>query len=281
MTKIDEIYINNLVEIQQQEWEVDNRAKWKDNSPIATRRITQVFNKVNLQDGFPILTLREINWKASIDEIIWIYIKLSNDIKDLNSKIWDSWADEHNKIHKAYGYQIGKPTMGHPSQLHYVLHEIKTNPESRRIMMNMFDAKNQKEKADKSLIECAYATHFTVRHRKYLDMTLIQRSGDEHTAAGFGGWNTVQYAFLQHAIAKECNLIVGNFAHFIQDLHEYNKHELVGEEFINRYNSINYINENNVQIKIADKSIWELTSDDVELINYKNQGKLRIPDIAI
>ncbi|MCM3387179.1 thymidylate synthase [Ureibacillus chungkukjangi] len=278
MSIADDIYINDLLDIHMQDWEIDNRAKWKDGTQVSTRRITQVFHAYDLHKGFPILTLREINWKKAIDEIIWIYFKRSNNVNDLNSSIWDSWKDENNEIFKAYGHQIAQPTMGYDSQIEYVIGEIKRNPTSRRIMMNMFNADDQLDKATKSLIECAYATHFTVKNGK-LDMTLIQRSGDKHTAAGFGGWNTVQYAFLQHAIAQECNLDVGAFAHFIQDLHEYNKHQEVGEKLIMRHREI-YI-PTKVKIKIADKPIFELTADDVKLIGYEHMGKLNIPDVAI
>src|SRR5690606_2342817 len=216
LSKADNAFFFNLREVLKQEWEIDNRAKWKDGSLVKTKRILQVVNRYDLSEGFPVLNLREINVRAAIDEILWIYLRMSNDIKDLNSSIWNAWADKNGYIKKAYGYQIAKPTMGHQSQMHYVLNEIKTNPTSRRIQMNMFNAEEQLTKHTDSLVECAYATHFSVKNNK-LHMTLIQRSGDLLTAAGFGGWNTVQYAALQSALAQECNLEVGVFTHFIQD----------------------------------------------------------------
>lgn len=278
MSLVDDIFIKDLSNITKQDWEVDNRAKWNDGTQTKTKRIIQSANKFDMSQGFPILTLREINWKAAIDEIIWIYIKQSNNIKDMNSKIWKAWANDKGNIEKAYGYQIAKPTMGHPSQMHYVLNEIKSNPTSRRIMMNMFNATEQQTKATDSLIECAYATHFTVKDNK-LHMTLIQRSGDFLTAAGFGGWNTVQYAFLLHAIAKECGLEVGYFYHFVQDLHLYNKHEEQANELIVRYGTNHPLTL--PTIKIADKPFFELTADDVELIGYENRGKIERLDVAI
>ena len=278
MSLVDDIFIKDLSDITKQEWEIDNRAKWNDGTQTKTKRIIQSANKFDMTQGFPILTLREINWKAAIDEIIWIYIKQSNNIKDLNSKIWKAWANEKGNIEKAYGYQIAKPTMGYPSQMHYVLNEIKSNPTSRRIMMNMFNATEQQTKAADSLIECAYATHLTVKDNK-LHLTLIQRSGDFLTAAGFGGWNTVQYAFLLHAIAKECGLEVGYFYHFVQDLHLYNKHEEQANEMIIRYGTSHPITL--PTIKIADKPFFELTADDVELIGYENRGKIERLDVAI
>jgi thymidylate synthase len=226
LSLIDSMFAYELSTLTEQEWEIDNRAKWKDGSQVMTKRIIQSFNHYDLTEGFPILALREINYKAAIDEAIWVFIQMSNNTNDLNSTIWRSWENEKNEIAYAYGHQIAKPTMGHPSQMHYVINEIKTNPTSRRIMMNMYSAEEQHLKG---LIECAYSTHFSVKNGN-LHMTLIQRSGDAIVAAGIGSWNVVQYAFLQHAIAKECGLIAGDFTHFVQDLHIYNKHEEQAEE---------------------------------------------------
>lgn len=117
-----------------------------------TKRILQVVHKYDLSKGFPISSLRKIDYKKSIDEMLWIYSKLSNNIQDLNSHIWDSWAKD-NKIEKAYGYQIAKPTMGYNSQIEYVIETIKTNPTSRRIMMNwrsLWHNKTKSESTNKS-----------------------------------------------------------------------------------------------------------------------------------
>jgi thymidylate synthase len=269
------MFAYELSALTEQEWEIDNRAKWKDGSQVMTKRIIQSFNHYDLTEGFPILALREINYKAAIDEAIWVFIQMSNNTNDLNSTIWKSWENEKNQIAYAYGHQIAKPTMGHPSQMHYVINEIKTNPTSRRIMMNMYSAEEQHLKG---LIECAYSTHFSVKDGK-LHMTLIQRSGDAIVAAGIGSWNVVQYAFLQHAIAKECGLQAGDFTHFVQDLHIYNKHEEQAEELLERYYNLESLQL--PTIEIADKPFFELTADDVELVGYKHHGKIKRLDVAI
>lgn len=278
MTYVDDIFVDNALEILDQEWEVDNRAKWKDGSEVKTKRILQVVNKYDLSKGFPATSLRDINIEANIDEICWIYMKMSNYVEHLNSRIWDSWANEQWLIKNAYGYQIAKSTMGHESQMHYVLHEIKNNPTSRRIMMNMFNAGDQLIKAKESLIECAYATHFSVKDGK-LHMTLIQRSGDFLTAAGSGGWNVTQYAALQCAIAKECNLQLGILTHLVQDLHMYNKHQDQVLEMIRRYNEQD--DYELPQLRIADKPFFELTAQDFELVGYKNHGKIGKVEVAV
>jgi thymidylate synthase len=278
LNHVDNDLVFDLGCILDEEWEIDNRAKWKDGSQVKTKRTLQVVNKYDLSKGFPITSLRNINAKASIDEMIWIYIKMSNNINDLNSTIWNSWANEDSLIQKAYGHQIAKPTMGHKSQMHYVLHEIKNNPTSRRIQMNMFNAEDQETKAKESLVECAYATHFSVKDGK-LHMSLIQRSGDFLTAAGAGGWNVVQYATLQHTIAKECNLEVGIFTHFVQDLHLYNKHEKQANELIRRFEEEE--SHDLPKLKIADKPFFDLTADDFELVGYKNHGGIGKIEVAI
>lgn len=275
MSKVDDIFVQDLKEIMKQGWEIDNRAKWNDGTEVKTKRILQVVNKFDLSEGFPILSLRKINYKVAIDEIIWIMIKMSNNVKDINSSIWNSWSNENGDINKAYGYQIAKPTMGYPSQMHYLIDQIKTNPTSRRLMLNMYSAEEQHEKG---LIECCYASHFTVKDGK-LHMTLLQRSGDFLTASGYGGFNTVQYAFLQHVIAKECSLKVGTFTHFVQDLHLYDKHLEQANELLDRYDSAD--NYTLPTIKIADKPFFELAADDVELIGYEHQGGIGKIEVAV
>lgn len=277
MSYVDDIFISDLKEILNEEWEVDNRSKWENDEIPKTKRIIQVSHKYDLSKGFPISSLREINYKAAIDEIICFYMKLSNKVVDMNSKIWNSWATD-GEIKFAYGYQIAKPTMGFPSQMHYVLNEIKTNPTSRRIQMNMFNAEEQELKAKKSLIECAFATNFSVKNGK-LHMTLTQRSGDKLTAAGAGGWNLVQYAALQHAIAQECGLEVGVLKHDIQDLHLYNKHENQAKEMIRRYDELGTYDL--PTLKIANKPFFELTTDDFELIDYKHHGKIGRIEVSV
>jgi thymidylate synthase len=278
LSYVDDIFISDLKEILAEDWEIDNRAKWKDDVQTKTKRIIQVSHKYDLSKGFPINELREIEFNKAVDEFIWIYIKLSNNIKDLNSKIWNAWSDSEGNIKKAYGHQIAKPTMGFPSQMHYVLNEIKTNPTSRRIQMNMFNAKDQETKAKESLIECAFGTQFSVKNGK-LHMTLTQRSGDFLTAAGSGGWNLVQYAALQHAIAMECNLDVGVLKHDIQDLHLYNKHEEQAEEMIKRYEELGSFEL--PTLKVKKKPFFELTADDFELVGYKHHGKIGRIDVAL
>lgn len=269
MSKADIIFKQNLNSILSQKWEADNRAKWKDGSEIKTKRILQVINKYDLSEEFPALTLRPLALKSCIGELLWVFSRQSNNIKDLNSKVWDSWADESGSIGKAYADQIKKPMMGYNNQVDYVLGEIQKNSTSRRIMMNMFNVEDMQHK---NLIECAYATHFSVKDGK-LYTTLIQRSGDFLTA---NNWNLCQYAILTHMVARHCGLEVGVLTHFIQDLHIYNHHEENAMIVLNResYNSPNlWINPNK-------KDFYSFEVEDFRLDNYKKHEQLKI-EIAI
>jgi thymidylate synthase len=278
MSYVDDIFISDLKEILEETWEVDNRSTWKSGEQPKTKRILQVSHKYDLSKGFPILALREQNFKAAIDEMLWIYVRLSNNVKDLNSKIWNAWKNENGEIEKAYGYQIAKPTMGFPSQSHYVINEIKTNPTSRRIQTNMFNAKEQLIKSRKSLIECAFGTMISVKDGK-LHMTLTQRSGDKLTASGAGGWNVIQYASLMHAIAMECDLEVGVLKHDIQDLHLYDKHIDQTEEMLRRYELAQI--DTLPTLKVKKKPFFDLTVDDFELDGYKHLGSIGKVDVTV
>src|SRR5690606_28597157 len=155
----------------------------------------------------------------------------------------------------------------------YVLNEIKTNPTSRRILMNMFNAEEQQAKSIKSLIECAYGTEISVKNGK-LHYTLTQRSNDFITA---NNWNLLQYSALAQIIAMECDLGLGNFQHRIQDQHIYNKHYEQAKELLTRLDELDPTNR--VYLKINKKPFFELTIDDFELVNYnplKGVGKIEV-----
>lgn len=264
MTNADKIFKENLRDILDGEWEVDKRAKWADGTPIKTKRMIQVVNKYDLSKEFPVITLRPTGFKNAIDEILWIYQKRSNNIRDLNSKIWNAWADEGGSIGKAYGYQVDKPVFGHASQIDYVLSEVKNNPTSRRIMINMFNAEDMD---DKALVECAYGLHFSVKRGK-LYATLIQRSNDFLVA---NNWNLVQYSILTHMIARHCDLEVGEFTHFIQDLHIYNKHEENALEMLTREGT----DVPKLWINPDVTDFYDFTVDDFKLEGYEPEKQLR------
>ena len=233
MSKADNIFITMCKDILDNgiysEGE-DVRAKWMDGLPAHTIKKFAIVNRYDLSEEFPILTLRPTNLKAAIDELLWIWQTKSNNIKDLDSRIWDSWANEEGSIGKAYGYQLGikhKYSEGEFDQVDRVLYDLKHNPYSRRIIVNMY---NHSDLHEMNLYPCAYSMTFNVTGRK-LNAILNQRSQDILVA---NNWNVSQYAILVHMLAQVSNLEVGEFVHVIADAHIYDKHIPLVTELVNR-----------------------------------------------
>ena len=223
MSIADEIFISNVKDILENgvsDADMQVRPRWEDGTPAHTIKKFCVVNRYDLQKEFPITTLRYTNFRAALDEILWIWQKKSNDIHQLNSHIWDAWADENGTIGKAYGYQLGVKHIykeGEFDQVDRILYDLKNNPSSRRIMSNIYVHADLHEMA---LYPCAYSMTFNVANGK-LNAILNQRSQDFLTA---NNWNVVQYALLVHMFAQVSGLEVGEFVHVIADAHIYDRH---------------------------------------------------------
>lgn len=227
MSRADEIYRQNCLDILENGvWDTDRevRPRWEDGTPAHTVKKFGVVNRYNLAEEFPIMTLRRTYWKSAIDELLWIWQKKSNDVHELHSHIWDSWADENGTIGKAYGYQLGVKHVypeGEFDQVDRVLYDLKHNPTSRRILTNIYTFADLHEMG---LYPCAYSMTFNVTGNK-LNAILNQRSQDMLTA---NNWNVTQYAVLVHMLAQVSGLEAGEFVHVIADCHIYDRHvELV------------------------------------------------------
>ncbi|HOP92597.1 MAG TPA: thymidylate synthase [Acetivibrio thermocellus] len=233
MSKADEIFIAMCKDILENGVSSEGekvRARWADGTPAHTIKKFGVVNRYDLSEEFPILTLRPTNLKAAIDELLWIWQKKSNNIKDLNSHIWDSWADENGSIGKAYGYQLSikhKYPEGEFDQVDRIIYDLKHNPYSRRIIANMY---NHSDLHEMNLYPCAYSITFNVTGRK-LNAILNQRSQDVLVA---NNWNVAQYAILVHMFAQVCDLEVGELVHVIADAHIYDRHIPLVKELIQR-----------------------------------------------
>ncbi|SFG94676.1 thymidylate synthase [Desulfotomaculum arcticum] len=233
MSKADNIFIAMCKDILKKGISSEGqivRAKWEDGTPAHTIKKFAIINRYNLSEEFPILTLRPTNFKAAIDEILWIWQKKSSNIKDLNSRIWDSWANEDGSIGKAYGYQLGirhEYPEGEFDQVDRVLYDLKHNPYSRRIIVNMY---NHNDLHEMNLYPCAYSMTFNVTGKK-LNAILNQRSQDVLVA---NNWNVTQYAILVHMFAQVNNLELGELVHVIADAHIYDRHIPLISELIKR-----------------------------------------------
>ena len=223
MSRADQIFVENMKEIMEHgvsDEKYNVRPHWADGTPAHTIKKFGIINTYDLQEEFPILTIRRTALKSAIDEILWIWQKKSNNIHDLHSHIWDSWADENGSIGKAYGYQLGKKAIypeGEFDQVDSVLYDLKHNPNSRRIMTNIY---NFEDLHEMGLYPCAYSMTFNVEGDR-LNGILNQRSNDMLTA---NNWNVVQYAILIMMFAQVSGLKPGKLIHVIADAHIYDRH---------------------------------------------------------
>ena len=223
MSYADQVYIENCKRILNEgvcDTDLSVRPRWEDGTPAHTVKLFGVVNRYDLKKEFPIMTLRRTYWKSCIDELLWIWQKKSNNVHDLNSHIWDQWADETGSIGKAYGYQLAQKHCykeGEFDQVDRVLYLLKNDPSSRRIMTNLY---NFTDLHEMHLYPCAYSMTFNVSGNK-LNAILNQRSQDMLTA---NNWNVVQYAVLVHMIAQVCGFEAGELVHVIADCHIYDRH---------------------------------------------------------
>ena len=233
MSQADALFIRTCREILDTGvWDTDQnvRPHWDDGTPAHTIKKFGIVNRYNLQEEFPILTLRRTYWKTAVDELLWIWQKKSNNVHDLNAHIWDQWADETGSIGKAYGYQLGIKHVypeGEMDQVDRVLYDLKHNPASRRIMTNLY---NFQDLHEMHLYPCAYSMTFNVSGNT-LNAILNQRSQDMLAA---NNWNVVQYAVLVHMMAQTAGLEAGELVHVIADAHIYDRHVPIIEDLLRR-----------------------------------------------
>jgi thymidylate synthase len=178
--------------------------------------------RFNLEDGFPLLTTKKLHTRAIFHELLW-FLKGDTNVKYLNDNkvsIWDEWADEHGDLGPVYGKQWRSwqaPDGTKIDQITNVVEQIKTNPDSRRLMVVAF---NPGELEDMALPPCHAFFQFYVAKGK-LSCQLYQRSADIFLGVPF---NIASYALLVHMIAQACDLKVGEFIHTLGDAHIYSNH---------------------------------------------------------
>ena len=253
-------------------WDTDRevRPHWPDGTPAHTVKCFGIVNRYDLKKEFPIMTLRRTYYRSCIDELLWIWQKKSNNVHELGSHIWDSWADENGSIGKAYGYQLGvkhRYPEGEFDQVDRVLYDLKHNPASRRILTNLYNFSDLHEMA---LYPCAYSMTFNVSGNT-LNAILNQRSQDMLTA---NNWNAVQYAVLVHMLAQVSGLEAGELVHVIADCHIYDRHVPLVQKLLEREPlpaPVFYVNP-------EVKDFYKFTVDDFRLENYRfHEFREKIP----
>lgn len=246
------------------------RPKYSDGKPAHTISVNQVLRKYDLSKGeFPICSLRKVAWKTGIREIFTIFQKPTNvisEMEDMKVTWWKDWDIGDGTIGKRYGY-----TVKHYDLVNNLLEDIKKDPFGRRKIMSLWQEEDLR--GSDGLAPCAFLTMWNVRKTKseyYLDMTLVQRSGDMLTASGAGQVNEVQYAALLMMIARHCNMKPGVFAHYVQNEQIYDRHIEVANAIKERFekNEENLVQPTMILNPIK-TNFFDFDIDDFKLINYK------------
>lgn len=273
MSYADEVFIKNCKDIIQGGfWDSDLNVRpvWQDGSAAHTVKKFGIVNRYDLSLEFPALTLRRTYFKSALDEILWIWQKKSNNIRDLNSHIWDAWADDKGSIGKAYGYQLAvkhKYKEGEFDQVDRILYDLKNNPASRRILTNLY---NHHDLSEMNLYPCAYSVTFNVTGKK-LNAILNQRSQDMLVA---NNWNVCQYAALVYMFAQASDLQPGELVHVIADAHIYDRHIPIVKELISRPPKKAPL----LWIDTEIKDFYAFTDQSLKLIGYEPHGfDIKIP----
>lgn len=241
------------------------RPKWKDGAPAHTIKIFSRINRYNLEKGeFPILTLRKAPFKYAVKETLWIFQKKSNNIHELDSHNWDSWADKDGSIGKTYGYVAGEKydyPEGVMDQVDNILWCLKNRPMDRRMIIQLFRPEYIKQSG---LPPCLCSYFFDVNNGK-LNMTVIMRSCDFLAAAGAGQSDEISMAILQYMFAQSSNLKVGELVIIKNNLHIYDRHQNIVKKILkNKKHKMPkfWINQ-------EIKNFYDFKLEDFKLINYK------------
>ncbi len=283
MTQADKNFIETCKKIIEEGYSSEGtgvRTRWEDGAEANYISVIGVTNVYDVEKEFPMITLRNnsATVKRAIDEVLWIWQKKSNNIKDLNSKIWDQWAREDGTIGKAYGYQMGKKYqfktkegLKEMDQVDFVLYLLNNDPASRRIMTNIF---NHEELKDMALEPCVYGTQWLVKNNK-LHLILNQRSQDMLAA---NGWNTMQYAALLCMFAQVAGLGVGTLTHNIGDCHIYDRHIPLVEKLLEA-KSMDVTPK--LVIKNQTKDFYDFKVEDFEIEGYSYNEEIKLGKIPV
>ena len=282
MSYADKVFINMCRDIIENGTSTEGekvRPKWEDGTAAYTIKKFGVVNRYDLSKEFPALTLRRTAIKSCVDELLWIWQKKSNNVHELKSHIWDSWADENGSLGKAYGYQMQVKHQykeGMMDQVDRVLYDLKENPYSRRIMTNIYVHEDLHEM---NLYPCAYSMTFNVTKEEgseqlTLNGILNQRSQDVLTA---NNWNVCQYAVLLHMFAQVCGMKAGELVHVIADAHIYDRHIPLIEELISR----EPLPAPKFWLNPEVKDFYDFTPDDVRLEDYETHPQIKNIPVAI
>jgi thymidylate synthase len=201
---------------------MENGTDKSDRTGTGTRSVFGYQMRFNLEEGFPLLTTKKVHMKSIIYELLW-FLQGSTNIKYLTDHgvtIWNEWADAEGNLGPVYGYQWRSwpaPDGSHIDQITNLVNQIKSNPDSRRLLVSAWNVGLIQQMA---LPPCHILFQFYVADGK-LSCQLYQRSADLFLGVPF---NIASYALLTMMVAQVCNLKPGEFIHTFGDVHIYNNH---------------------------------------------------------
>ena len=287
MNKADIYMVNDIKNILTNGYkDVNPRPKYADGTPAHTISVNHVMRTYDLSNGeFPICTLRPIAWKTGIKELFTIYQKPTNVVSEMEAMgvgWWKDWDIGDGTIGQRYGATVKRYDL-----INKLIEDIKKDPYGRRKVMSLWQETDLRE--TDGLAPCAFLTIWNVRNKndkEYLDMCLIQRSGDMLTASGAGCINEVQYAALLMMIARHCGYEVGTFTHFVANEQIYSRHIEQAEEILKRNSDLEmhefygkYTKQPKLILNPEKTNFFEITIDDFEMADYepiKPQLKLEL-----
>ena len=273
MTKADR-YMNEMISriLTEGFKDVNPRPKYADGTPAHTISVNHTFRTYDLSKGeFPICTLRSQAWKTGIREIFTIYQKPTNNIAEMHEmgvKWWDEWDIGDGTIGQRYGATVKRYDL-----INKLIADIKNDPYGRRKIVSLWQEIDLSETP--GLAPCAFQTIWNVRG-EYLDMMLVQRSGDMLTASGPGGINEIQYASLLMMIARHTGYKPGVFSHIVANEQIYDRHIDAAYEMMRRYEiaksefegKLVLTSTPHLELNPEATDFFSMTIDDFSMANY-------------
>lgn len=287
MTTAD-VYMNQMIHrILDEGYKDENpRPHYADGTPAHTISVNHTVRRYDLSRDFPICTLRPMAWKTGIREIFTIYQKPTNEIakmEEMGVNWWGDWDIGDGTIGQRYGATVSRYDL-----INKLIKDIENDPYGRRKIVSLWQETDLAETA--GLAPCAFLTIWNVRG-EYLDMMLVQRSGDMLTASGPGGINEIQYAALQMMIARHTGYKPGMFTHVVANEQIYDRHMDAANEMLKRYKELEQkesdetLVENHwdtyprLMINDNKTNFYDFTIEDFFMVNYnpiKPQLKLEL-----
>lgn len=298
MTKADRYMYDMINQIMTEGYkDINPRPKYADGTPAHTISVNHTYRTYNLSKGeFPICTLRPQAWKTGIKEIFTIYQKPTNNLEEMREMgvgWWDEWDIGDGTIGQRYGATVKRYDL-----INRLIDDIKNDPYGRRKIVSLWQETDLRETP--GLAPCAFQTIWNVRNDNhkhlgrgegYLDMMLVQRSGDMLTASGPGGINEIQYAALLMMVARHTGYKPGVFTHIVANEQIYDRHIDAAMEMKKRYEdkerkefdetlTINHLDARPMLILNENKTnFYDFTIEDFFMVNYnpiKPQLKLEL-----